>query len=88
MGEAFVTSAMDLLGEYAMNGDVELQSVITCPKCGHSEKEIMPTDACVGFYPCKGCGTMLRPKQGDCCVFCTHGTVTCPPLQLENRCCE
>jgi hypothetical protein len=29
----------------------------------HQATEIMPTYACVGFYPCKGCGQMLRPKQ-------------------------
>jgi hypothetical protein len=68
--------------------NVQLTSQITCPHCGHSETETMPTDACVGFYPCKGCGTMLRPKQGDCCVFCTYGTVPCPPIQEGDGCCE
>jgi hypothetical protein len=29
----------------------------------------MPTDACQFFYECAGCGTRLRPKTGDCCVF-------------------
>jgi hypothetical protein len=23
----------------------------------------------------------LRPKAGDCCVFCSYGTVPCPPVQ-------
>ncbi len=63
---------------------VELNSTITCPHCGHSATETMPTDACVGFYPCKGCGKTLRPKQGDCCVFCSHGSVPCPPIQEER----
>jgi hypothetical protein len=58
----------------------ELQSTITCPYCGHQITETMPTDACVG-YPCMGCGQMLRPKDGDCCVFCSYGTVPCPPVQ-------
>ena len=35
----------------------------------------------MGFYPCKGCGAMLRPKAGDCCVFCSYGSVPCPPVQ-------
>ena len=43
----------------------------------------MPTDACVYFYDCKGCGVRLKPKPGDCCVFCSYGSVACPPMQ-EN----
>jgi hypothetical protein len=66
----------------------ELYSVITCPRCGHSAKEQMPTDACVGFYPCGGCGRMLRPKPRDCCVFCSYGTVPCPPIQTDGACCS
>lgn len=56
-----------------------LESVITCPQCGRSQKETMPTDACQFFYDCKGCGAVLRPKQGDCCVFCSYGSIKCPP---------
>jgi len=63
---------------------LELRSTITCPHCGFQAMETMPTDACVGFYPCKGCSRMLRPKPGDCCVFCSYGTVACPPIQQER----
>lgn len=41
----------------------------------------MPTDACQFFYECTGCGTLLRPNLGDCCVFCSFGDVPCPPIQ-------
>jgi hypothetical protein len=41
----------------------------------------MPTDACQFFYDCKGCGQRLKPKPGDCCVFCSYGSVPCPPVQ-------
>ena len=61
-----------------------LESEITCPQCGLRTKETMPTDACQFFYDCKGCGALLRPKPGDCCVFCSYGTVPCPPVQ-ERR---
>jgi hypothetical protein len=44
----------------------------------------MPTDACLFFYECKGCGALLRPKPGDCCVFCSYGSVPCPPIQAER----
>ncbi|BAN36904.1 hypothetical protein SCD_n03105 (plasmid) [Sulfuricella denitrificans skB26] len=66
-----------------------LESVLTCPQCGHVETETMPTDACQWFYECKGCGTLLKPKAGDCCVFCSYGTVKCPPVQESGHsCCE
>jgi hypothetical protein len=38
------------------------QSVITCPHCGASKAESMPTDACGFFYDCTGCG-MRRAKS-------------------------
>jgi transposase-like protein len=58
-----------------------LESVITCPQCGHQETEKMPPFSCVISYECKGCGATLHPADGDCCVYCTYGTVPCPPLQ-------
>src|SRR5262245_36614918 len=60
---------------------VQSRSTITCPNCGHQETEVMPTDMCQYFYDCKGCGSVLRPKAGDCCVFCTYGSVPCPSIQ-------
>ncbi|MGA8690486.1 MAG: GDCCVxC domain-containing (seleno)protein, partial [Methyloceanibacter sp.] len=60
---------------------MELQSTITCPACGHAASEMMPTDVCLRGYDCKGCGRGLRPKKGDCCVFCSYGSVPCPPKQ-------
>jgi hypothetical protein len=41
----------------------------------------MPANACVAFYDCKGCGKTLRPLAGSCCVFCSYGSVPCPPVQ-------
>ncbi len=64
-----------------------LESTITCPACGHRATETMPTDACQFFYDCKGCKTVLKPKAGDCCVFCSHGDVKCPPIQESGKAC-
>ena len=61
-------------------------SELTCPNCGHIAREIMPTDACLYFYDCRGCGAQLRPKAGDCCVFCSYGSVPCPPVQANQSC--
>ncbi len=74
---------------------MQLQSVLTCPHCDLQAKETMPTDACQFFYECKGCGTLLKPLAGDCCVFCSYGSVPCPPIQAtadsdsqEAGCCR
>ncbi|MGD9471209.1 MAG: GDCCVxC domain-containing (seleno)protein [Novosphingobium sp.] len=63
-----------------------LESTITCPHCGERTTELMPTDACRFFYRCEGCGVTLRPLDGDCCVFCSYGTVHCPPRQCDGSC--
>lgn len=67
--------------------DVQLQSVITCPDCGFARTENMPTDACQWFYECESCHTLLKPDPGDCCVFCSFGSVACPPVQQGKACC-
>ncbi|MES2363449.1 MULTISPECIES: GDCCVxC domain-containing (seleno)protein [Polaromonas] len=67
-----------------------LDSLLTCPHCGHKKTEKMPEDACQWFYECEQCHTVLRPKQGDCCVFCSYGTMPCPSIQdkgLASNCC-
>jgi len=62
---------------------IVLESRITCPECGFKKEETMPTDACLFFYECTNCKTLLRPVSGDCCVFCSYGTVACPPKQTK-----
>lgn len=62
-------------------------STLTCPECGHLSKDVMPTDACQYFYDCKGCGILLKPLNGDCCVYCSYGDIKCPPIQEGNSCC-
>ncbi|MGA8031693.1 MAG: GDCCVxC domain-containing (seleno)protein [Casimicrobiaceae bacterium] len=66
---------------------VMLESVLTCPHCGFASQETMPTDACLVYYECSQCKTLLRPKPGDCCVFCSYGSVKCPPIQERRTCC-
>ncbi|MCL5428680.1 MAG: hypothetical protein M1347_02600 [Chloroflexi bacterium] len=63
--------------------EVQLLSVITCPHCGFQREEQMPMHACQHFYRCTNCGIMLKPNKGDCCVFCSFGTVRCPSKQME-----
>ncbi|WP_224485074.1 GDCCVxC domain-containing (seleno)protein [Robertkochia aurantiaca] len=60
---------------------------ITCPECAHKEKEVMPADSCQYFYKCENCNVILKPLTGDCCVFCSYGSVPCPPVQNDRKCC-
>ena len=64
-----------------------LESIITCPECSFAKEETMPTDSCRFFYECTNCKTVLKPKEGDCCVFCSYGSVPCPPIQINKKCC-
>jgi hypothetical protein len=64
-----------------------LDSTLTCPHCGHSALERMPENACIVRYDCGGCGVELKPLAGDCCVFCSFGSVPCPPVQRADDCC-
>jgi hypothetical protein len=67
--------------------EITLKSTLTCPQCGHQKEEDMPTDACQYFYTCEKCNTLLKPQPGDCCVFCSYGSVPCPPIQKDKNCC-
>lgn len=60
------------------------KSILTCPNCGEQTTEIMPGDACVYFWECPHCEKILKPEQNDCCVFCTYGSVPCPPVQNDR----
>lgn len=59
----------------------KLKSVITCPICSHKKEETMLINSCQFYYQCEQCKTMLKPLPGDCCVFCSYGTVKCPSKQ-------
>jgi len=66
---------------------VILESIITCPICGFKKEETMPEDSCPFFYECDNCHTVLKPNQGDCCVYCSYASVKCPSIQQNEGCC-
>ena len=66
---------------------ITLISIVTCPECGFKKEEIMPKDSCQFFYECGKCKKVLKPKQGDCCVFCSYGSAKCPSIQQRKNCC-
>lgn len=45
----------------------------------------MPENGCQFIYECENCHSLIEPLDGDCCVYCSYGTVPCPPIQ-ENPC--
>jgi len=55
--------------------DIQLQSTIICPKCNHQTTEQMPTNYCQYFWECPHCKNNLKPKKGDCCVYCSYSNV-------------
>jgi hypothetical protein len=57
------------------------EATITCPLCATQARETMPENACQHLYRCTGCGELLKPNPGDCCVFCSYADTVCPPRQ-------
>ncbi len=64
--------------------EFEKFSVITCPHCGHEAREEMPTNACQFFYDCSACGQLLRPNEGDCCVFALSAPLCAHPFNCSR----
>lgn len=60
---------------------IKTQARLTCPRCGFEQEAEMPADRCQVLYQCTNCGAGLRPRQGDCCVFCSYADTPCPPVQ-------
>ncbi len=60
---------------------MKTNTAFTCPECGAIETVEMPEDQCVIFRQCATCEAGIRPKKGDCCVFCSYGDTPCPPEQ-------
>jgi hypothetical protein len=60
-------------------------ATITCPACDHAAQERILEDSCMYFWECPSCGVVLRPKPGDCCVFCSYGTERCLPARRASE---
>ncbi|MGZ3678430.1 MAG: GDCCVxC domain-containing (seleno)protein [Ktedonobacterales bacterium] len=64
---------------------VVTRSVVQCARCGDEREVTMPSAYCQIVYECQRCGARLSPKAGDCCVFCSYGSVPCPSMQVGAR---
>ncbi len=67
-----------------LRNNIKTTAILTCPKCQAKQTVKMPTNACQHFYKCQKCSEMLKPKIGDCCVFCSYANSKCPPKQMEQ----
>lgn len=65
--------------------NINFKSTLTCLVCHHQKQEDMPVDACQFFYQCENCRNVIKPKEGDCCVYCSYGSAKCPSMQLVNK---
>ncbi len=63
---------------------IQYVSEINCLECGMRTEEPMPATSCQVFHQCRHCGAIMQPRSGDCCVFCSHGSVPCPPVQRDG----
>jgi hypothetical protein len=70
-------------GQTGYHKDMALTSSLRCPCCQVESPAEMPEGACLYFWDCPACQATVRPKPGDCCVFCSFGPDVCPPKELE-----
>mgnify|MGYP004232034737 CR=1 FL=1 len=60
------------------------ESKTNVPECGIAQGMTMPTYSCLFFHEYVNCKTLLRPKLGDDCVFCSYADAACPHKHLEE----
>jgi hypothetical protein len=67
-----------------MSREIIMQTTIQCPSCNHRMDILMPFASVQLIYECEKCYALIRPKKGDCCVFCSYGSVPCPSTQQKG----
>lgn len=60
---------------------MKTRAKLICPFCHKEQEAYMPVDACQYFYKCLHCQKIIKPKEGDCCVFCSYADTKCPSKQ-------
>jgi hypothetical protein len=81
--DASIEDDADTLEVLALDASkaVTAKTTVTCPSCGFRKDETMSENEHVHFYTCTHCNKVLKPIFGDCCVFCSYGSVMCPTEQ-------
>lgn len=65
--------------------EITTRTNLTCPHCGFVEELDIPQDFWLVFHTCPSCSTQIRPKSGDCCVFCSYGDHHCTDKQKQAQ---
>lgn len=60
---------------------VSFKTRITCRNCGATEDITMHSSLPERSFTCKKCTTVLLAHSDECCVYCSYGSVQCPPVQ-------
>ena len=61
-----------------------MNSKFKCPYCDQEQIADMGFDSCLYFWKCKDCEKIIKPLEGDCCVFCSYGETKCLPKNQEE----
>ena len=65
----------------------EMYGAEVSPTLTSSVTDAVTDEVCQWFYRCTSCDVLLKPKPGDCCVFCSYGSVPCLPIQAGHEDC-
>ncbi|WP_304608924.1 MULTISPECIES: GDCCVxC domain-containing (seleno)protein [unclassified Polynucleobacter] len=52
-------------------------TIITCPNCYGQETLEISQGYSQHLYRCPSCSIILKPRSGDCCIFCSFGSQDC-----------
>jgi hypothetical protein len=66
-----------------MPKSIKDKSVIKCPICKYKKEIPIPVGSLL-LYDCEECKARLKPKNEECCVLCSYGTVPCLKTQKER----
>ena len=66
-----------------MSKNIKLKTVIKCPICKFKKEVTMPENIRLQVYNCEECKARLKPKDNECCVFCSYSSVPCPTVQRQ-----
>ena len=61
----------------------KIKTIIKCPYCSHKKTEVMPINFCQFLYNCEACKKLIKPIKGDCCIYCSYGSIPCPTVQKD-----
>lgn len=61
---------------------INLESELTCPNCGYTKQESMPTNACQFYFACINCKMLLRPRPAT--AACSAPMALCLAYRLRK----